>query len=136
MKFRNNQPPPAGFQLAPMIDVVFLLLIFFIVTFQLTDQEKVLEVNVPTAEEGVTKTRAHLEIIVNVKEDGEIIIEKQDYTLPQLQEKMERLARVNKDQPIKIRGDAKTDYQSIVQVIDHCRKAGIWNISFATQAPK
>ena len=43
MKFSKHTAPPAGFQLAPMIDIVFLLLAFFIVTYQMTDQEKDLE---------------------------------------------------------------------------------------------
>lgn len=136
MRFKNNQPPAAGFQLAPMIDVVFLLLIFFIVTYQLSDYEKELEVNVPTAEEGSTESRGYLEVVVNVREDGTIVIEKKDYTVDELQTYMANLFRVNKDQPIRIRGDGKTDYQDIVNVIDRCRKAGIWNISFATQSPK
>lgn len=136
MKFRNNQPPPAGFQLAPMIDVVFLLLIFFIVTYQLSDYETELEVSVPTAEEGATTTRGYLEELVNIRSDGTIVMEKKIYSLDELQAKMERLARVNKNQPIRIRGDADTKYQDIVSVIDRCRKAGIWNVSFATQKPK
>ncbi|MGJ8672337.1 ExbD/TolR family protein [Rubritalea sp.] len=136
MKFRNNQPPPAGFQLAPMIDVVFLLLIFFIVTYQLSDYETELEVSVPTAEEGATSTRGYLEELVNIRSDGTIVMEKTIYTLDELQAKMERLARVNKNQPIRIRGDADTRYQAIVNVIDRCRKAGIWNVSFATQKPQ
>ncbi|PQJ28706.1 ExbD/TolR family protein [Rubritalea profundi] len=136
MKFRDNQPPPTGFQLAPMIDVVFLLLIFFIVTYQLSDYETELEVSVPTAEEGITTTRHYLEEIINIRSDGTIVMEKQVYTLDELQAKMERLARVNKNQPIRIRGDADTRYQDVVNVIDRCRKAGIWNVSFATQKPK
>lgn len=136
MKFSDNQPPPTGFQLAPMIDVVFLLLIFFIVTYQLSDYETELEVSVPTAEEGATTTRHYLEEIINIRSDGTIVMEKQDYTLDELQAKMKRLARVNKNQPIRIRGDADTRYQDVVNVIDRCRKAGIWNVSFATQKPK
>lgn len=116
-----------------MIDVVFLLLIFFIFTYQLSDYETELDVSVPTAEEGSTAPRSYLEEVINVLSDGTIILEKKSFTLDELQDKMERLARVNKNQPIRIRGDAETKYQDIVTVIDRCRKAGIWNISFATQ---
>lgn len=119
-----------------MIDVVFLLLIFFIVTYQLSDYETELEVSVPTAEEGATSARGYLEEIVNIRSDGTIVMEKKTYSLDELQAKMKRLARVNKNQPIRIRGDADTRYQDIVNVIDRCRKAGIWNVSFATQKPK
>lgn len=136
MKFRNSQPPPADFQIAPMIDVVFLLLIFFIVTYQLSDYETELDVSVPTAEEGATTTRGYLEELINVRSDGTIVMEKKVYTLDELETKMRRLARVNKNQPIRIRGDGDTKYQDIINVIDRCRKAGIFNISFATQKAK
>lgn len=136
MKFRNNQPPPAGFQLAPMIDVVFLLLIFFIVTFQLTDNENEIDVNIPTAEEGATNPRSYLEKIINIQKDGTVIMEKKVYTLDELEAKMRNIVRVNKDQPVRLRCDAEGVNQDTFNVIDRCRKAGIWNISFATQQPK
>jgi len=136
MKFNKHSAPPAGFQLAPMIDIVFLLLAFFIVTYQMTDQEKDLEVNLPTAEEGKAKPRTYLEKVINIHEDGKVVIDKKPYTLDELQVKMGNLVRVNKNQPIRVRGDAKTDYEHIVRVIDRCRKAGVWNISFATGVPK
>lgn len=136
MKFSNHTAPPAGFQLAPMIDIVFLLLAFFIVTYQLTDQEKDLEVNLPTAEEGRAKVRTYTEKVINIHEDGKIVIDLKPYSLDELESKMGNLVRVNKSQPVRVRGDAKTDYEHIVRVIDRCRKAGVWNISFATGVPK
>lgn len=136
MKFRNSVPPSADFQIAPMIDVVFLLLIFFIVTYQLSDYETELDVSVPTAEEGATTTRGYLEELVNIRKDGTIVMEKKVYTLDELEAKMHRLHRVNESQPIRIRCDAEALSQDMINVIDRCRKAGIWNISFATQKPK
>lgn len=136
MKFRNNQPPPAGFQLAPMIDVVFLLLIFFIVTYQLTDNESEIDIRIPTAEGGATDPRSYLEQIINIQQDGTIVMEKKVYTLDELEAKMVNLVRVNKNQPVRLRCDAEGVNQDTFNVIDRCRKAGIWNISFATQKPK
>lgn len=136
MKFRNNQPPPAGFQLAPMIDVVFLLLIFFIVTYQLTSNETEIDISVPTAEEGATDPRSYLEKIINIQQDGTIIMEKKIYSLDELEAKMRNIARVNSKQPVRLRCDTEGLNQDTFNVIDRCRKAGIWNISFATQKPK
>lgn len=136
MKFRNSQPPSAEFQIAPMIDVVFLLLIFFIVTYQLSDYETELDVSVPTAEEGATTKRGYLEEIINIRSDGTIIMQKKVYTLDELEAKMRRLARVNRNQPIRIRGDGDTQYQNVANVIDRCAKSGIFNVSFATQKAK
>lgn len=135
MKFSNRQPEPASMQLAPMIDIVFLLLIFFIVTWQYTRSETELSVSVPTAEEGVQKSRSRGEIIINVLASGTLRVEGKDVDLVQLRQKLSAIAKQFKNQPVRIRGDGGVPYQRIVEVIDTCQKAGIWNISFATQRP-
>ncbi len=122
-------------QLAPMIDIVFLLLIFFIVTWQFSKSETELNVAVPTAEEGSDLTRAKGEIIINILSDGVIRVEGSTVDLPQLRDKLAAIAQRFENQPVRIRGDGAVAYQRIVEVIDTCQKAGIWNISFATQKP-
>ncbi len=136
MKFQNNDLPAAGFQLAPMIDIVFLLLFFFIVTWQITRSELDLRVAVPSSEEGADPKRVLGEIIVNVRADGEVIVEGQVMSQERLREKLAAVARLHKNQPVRLRGDATCDFQTIVGVIDTCQRAGIWNISFATQKPR
>ena len=122
-------------QLAPMIDIVFLLLIFFIVTWQFSRSETELNVSVPTAEEGSELNRPKGEIIINVLQDGVIRVEGVTVDLGQLHDKLAAIARHFENQPVRIRGDGEVAYQRIVEVIDTCQKAGIWNISFATQRP-
>ncbi len=122
-------------QLAPMIDIVFLLLIFFIVTWQFSRSETELGVSVPTAEEGADPERQRGEIIINVLADNSIRVEGLNVDLIQLHGKLAAIARQFENQPVRIRGDGKVAYQRIVEVIDTCKKAGIWNISFATQRP-
>ena len=123
-------------QMAPMIDVVFLLLIFFIVTWQFTRSETELSVSVPTAREGAEPERQSGEIAINILKDGKIRIDGSTVDLQQLLVKLAKIAEQFENQPVRIRGDGKVDYQRIVEVIDTCQKAGIWNISFATQRPK
>ncbi|MBK1829820.1 biopolymer transporter ExbD [Verrucomicrobiaceae bacterium R5-34] len=136
MKFNNREPESAAFPLAPMIDVVFLLLIFFIATMQFSQSERELNVSVPVAEEGADAQQTVGEIIVNVKENGEVVVDNSVMSQDQLYAKLTRIAAVHKNQAIRIRGDGKVEYQKIVQVIDVCQKAGIPNISFATQVRK
>ncbi len=122
-------------QLAPMIDIVFLLLIFFIVTWQFTRSETELNVSVPTAMEGAEPERQRGEIVINILADNTIRIEGTTVDLAQLLEKLAPIAAAFENQPVRIRGDGGVAYQRIVEVIDTCQKAGIWNISFATQLP-
>jgi biopolymer transport protein ExbD len=136
MKFQSRQLEPAGMQLAPMIDIVFLLLIFFIVTWQFSRSETEMKISVPSSQEGADPKRVLGEIIVNVRVTGEVVVEGQVMSQAQLKQKLSAIAKQHQNQPVRLRGDAKCEYQTIVEVIDTCQKAGIWNISFATQRPK
>ncbi len=141
MKIRDNSPPPASFQLAPMIDIVFLLLIFFLVTYQITEKEKDLDVSVPTATEGSEQSRVANEIVINLTSEGVISISGEVYTKEQLKAKLERIVKASElantggadRQPVRIRGDANVTYQEAIELVDVVRKAGIWNIGFATK---
>jgi len=136
MNFRSNQAAARGeMQMAPMIDIVFLLLIFFIVTWNYARFETELNISVPAAEEGQDPQRSIGEIIVNVREDGVIVVLSQELTEDQLLGRLSELAAVYRDQAVILRGDSKTSYEDIVKVLDICQKAGIWNVAFATRRP-
>lgn len=137
MNFRSRaQPEPSGFQIAPMIDVVFLLLIFFLVTWNFARQETELDVKVPTAREGKENRRAIGEVILNVRADGTIVMNRRTYTPEELQAALARIAEMYPDQAVVLRGDENTDYRYIVDVLDICRSANIWNVAFATSKPE
>ena len=126
-----------------MIDVVFLLLIFFIVTWKFSRDEVDLNVSVPTAENGENTQRPLGEIIVNVRENGIITIDGQEYAEDDLRTRLNSIAEAYKDaetgksrQPIRIRGAGKVDYERVLEVVDLCKEAGIWNISFSGRKPQ
>ncbi len=140
MKFKNNTPDAAGFQLTPMLDVVFLLLIFFVVTQKFILNEQDVKVTVPTAANSTEEqARAIEEIIINVREENEelvIVIDRKNFTRDELHDLMKRMVTVNPNQAVRIRGDAEARWQKIVDVISACSQAGVWNISFSKQLPK
>ena len=137
MKFQNNTTAPkAEMQMAPMIDVVFLLLIFFIVTWNYARFETELDVSVPVAEEGADPQRTVGEIIVNVRKDGAIILNSVEITEEQLLSKLKTIAEIYKDQAVILRGDREAAYDHIIRVLDVCQKAKIWNVAFATNRPE
>jgi biopolymer transport protein ExbD len=123
-------------QMAPMIDIVFLLLIFFIVTWQFSRDEMDLKIAVPTSEEGAEPERVLGEIILNVRADGDVSVWGQTRSRAELRELLAAIAEQHENQPVRVRGDAMTPFEEIVRVIDTCQQAGIWNISFATQRPE
>ena len=135
MKFKSPKPPESVIQLAPMIDIVFLLLIFFLVTWQFSRSEQDSRVKIPTSSQGKEETRAISEINVNIRQSGELVINGEVLTEQELQTKLRAIVAVYQNQPVRLRGDGEITYQTLMGVIDICQQAGIWNISFATRRP-
>ena len=137
MKFQSTTTAPkAEMQMAPMIDVVFLLLIFFIVTWNYARFETELDVSVPVAEEGADPQRTVGEIIVNVRKDGKIVLNNVEITEGDLLKKLKTIAEIYKDQAVILRGDREAAYDHIIRILDLCQKAKIWNVAFATNRPE
>src|SRR4051812_28313705 len=138
MRFRNvRQIAPIPLQLAPLIDILLLLLLFFIITMNFAKQETEIEISVPAADAGkVNENRDVGEIVVNVKKDGSITVEGEKLTEDQLLAKLKLIASVHKDQAVILRGDEHSYHKDNVNVLNVCQKAGIWNISFATRDPE
>ncbi|MDF1658664.1 MAG: biopolymer transporter ExbD [Verrucomicrobiales bacterium] len=137
MKFRETSSQQgAELELAPMIDVVFLLLIFFIVTWQFARFERDMDISVPAAEEATDTDRQAGEIIVNVKEDGSIVLNGRDVSQGELLSKLQAISEAYPDQAVILRGSSDANFQAIINVLDQIKKAGIWNVAFATTKPQ
>ena len=95
-----------------------------------------LKIAVPTSEEGADPKRVLGEIVLNVRADGSVSVWGETKSKAQLKETLAAIATQHENQPVRVRGDATTPFQRIVEVIDTCQQAGIWNISFATQRPE
>jgi biopolymer transport protein ExbD len=134
MRFRGYKPADTtGMQLAPMIDIVFLLLIFFIVTWSYARFETELDISLPAASKSQEPNRLVGEIVVNVHKDGRMIIEGAELTDEKLLGMLSEIVTAYKDQAVILRGDKETSYENIMRVLNICKEAGIWNISFATE---
>ena len=136
MKFRDtNAQQGAELELAPMVDVVFLLLIFFIVTWQFARFERDMDISVPAAEETTDEPRNVGEIIVNVRTDGSIVLNGLEVSEEELLAKLKSISEAYPDQAVILRGSSEANFQAIINVLDEIKKAGIWNVAFATTNP-
>jgi biopolymer transport protein ExbD len=132
MKFRRRPPEVIGFQIAPMVDILLVLLCFFIVTWSFAKKEMELDVKVPAAQSGNEPIAAVNQTVLNVKMDGSVVWNRKAVSTEELRSRLQELARLYPDYAIILRGDERTAYKSIVNVLDTCRDAGIWNVAFAT----
>lgn len=137
MNFRKQMlPSHSGFQMAPMVDIMFLLLIFFMVSAVYVQWETRVDVTVPTADTGVRATRQAGEIIVNVDETGNYFINEVQMAPDRLRSVLAQVSEQFPNQPVIIRADSQTPHQYVVGVLDICRQVDIWNIAFATLPDK
>lgn len=116
--------------ITPMLDVVFIMLIFFIVTASFV-KETGIEVNRPDASTSVSKPRANILIAVNDK--GEIWIDKRKVEESQVRANIERLHAENPQGGVVIQADVESKTRYVVAVMDAARAAGVYDVSLATE---
>ena|SRR5712691_7438345 len=121
-----------GIQLAPLVDVLLLLLIFFLMTWNAARDENELDVKVPKASAAKEKPAPIGDVIVNVKADGNVVVNRRTLSGPDLTELLKSLVRLNAEQAVVIRGDEAGAYRNIVNVLNICSEAGVTNVAFAT----
>ena len=134
MNFRSElSGEQERFQLAPLIDIVFLLLIFFVVTSALQAVEREMNIQVPTAQKGKVPKRPSPPYYVNIRRDGTYVVSNRSYTLDELRQWLESLGEAYAAAPptIVIRTDRNTPSQYLVSVIDACIAADIRNFAIA-----
>jgi biopolymer transport protein ExbD len=132
------RPPPrhratVQINMTPMIDVTFLLIIFFLLSSHLAQQETQLELDLPSAASGrqaVDDERPRLS--VNVSSDGSVML---GSTETEPQEMGRRLAiereRLGNDLEVRIRADRSVPYSAVEPILLACAEAEIWNVTFA-----
>ncbi len=136
MNFRGrSKRPSVGFQLAPMIDIMFLLLCFFIAAQIYAQWETEIDITLPTAETGEMPSRLPSEIIINIRADGTHVVNQRELDREGLQNLLARIVALYPGQPVVIRADLQTPYEYLIRTLDLCRQSDLWNISFATTEP-
>ncbi len=137
MNFRGHAAPERlFFQIAPLVDILLFLLVFFIMTWNFARNEAELDVKVPAAREGKESSRPVGEVILNVRRDGSITMNRRTMSSEELLKTLSRVAELYPDQAVVLRGDQNVDYKYVVDVLDVCRAANIWNVAFATSKPE
>jgi biopolymer transport protein ExbD len=125
----------AELNLTPMIDVVFLLIIFFMVATKFAEIERDLRVNPPSSNHAQPITGTPRELIVNVTQTGQYIVNGVEYPPADLEKLLARAAGENPDQAVIVRGDRKVILQEPVNVLSLCEKYAIKKKFLTTTQP-
>ena len=134
MNFSKNRRSHApAVQMASLMDVIFLLLCFFVTSSVFSQWETEISIALPTAKSATVPGRMPGEIILNLNEKGTISVNGQELSLSEVTERLTRIAKLYPGQPVVIRADKTAAYEKLVGLIDACRAADVWNFSLATK---
>ena len=134
MKFKTETRSRAPvLALTSMLDVIFLLLCFFVTVSVFSQWESEISIKLPTAKTAEQPERLPGEIIVNIARDGSVKVNGANMPLDDLKSRLAKISRFYPGQPVIIRADREVRYESLVSVIDTCREADVWNFSLATE---
>ena len=133
MKLRQGNRDDLEINLTSLIDVVFLLLIFFMVTTTFERQAR-LRIELPEASEEPTSVSAN-QLEIAISEDGRFYVNSNEVVNTQLQtlkSAIEKAAGDDREQPVTVRADARTPHQAVVKAMDAVSQLGFINLSIAT----
>jgi len=136
MRFVKKLDIKTEFQVAPLVDVVFLLIIFFISTASFRLEESQLKVRLPGVGISSVSASEFEDVIISIKSNGTVMVNQQEYDSPtsndlkQLRTMLKKLSSIFPDQGVIIRADAGALHGRVVDVLNACAASGIKNISF------
>jgi biopolymer transport protein ExbD len=130
MRLRDQPTRRARIEMIPLIDVVFLLLIFFIYTMLSMTIHKGIPVLLPKANTGLMDKEEYL--AVSITRDHKIFLNEEETPLEDLLRRLTDLSKGNPNQRVFIRGDRRIPYEVVVRVLDTVRAAGLRKVSLET----
>jgi len=118
--------------MTPLIDIVFLLLIFFMVMTRFDEEDYKLDVVLPSASEAQPLMAKPREIFINIDEQGQFFVRGNQMSLEALEEMLEQAGADNPSGSVVIRADKNGRLEYSVLVMNACNKAGLTNYSIST----
>lgn len=133
MPLRTEPLEEPSINLTSMLDVVMLLIVFFMVGTKFSEEERQTSIQVPTASDNYTLSGEPDKIIINVTIDKEISVRNQSYTLDSLKTMLAAACEAYPGQGVIIRGDGRGELQAAVDVMSICTAAGIKSVSLSVK---
>jgi len=132
MKLSSKPPRKTAINLTPLIDVLFILIIFFTVSSTFLEQPGI-ELKLPEAESSQSHTAQ--KVIVYVDAEGNLFLNDEPLTVDQLAESVESLISAQTDKSVVLRADEQVHHGLVIKIMDLLRKKGIYKIVVSTDKP-
>jgi biopolymer transport protein ExbD len=138
MPLKIQRDDQTSINLTPMIDIVFLLIIFFMVSTRFSElseaeMERDIALHVPTVTDARALTKAPRKRVINVYQDGRIALDQKTVSIEELQSELAAARQQYKKLGVVVRGDGESRYQNVANVIATCRKADISDLNISVR---
>jgi len=126
MVVKLKQPSALGsLSLTPLIDVVFLLLVFFLVATRFAQEEREMDLALPTASEAMPMTEEPKQVFIDIDENGQFFIDNQPLTVAEIENSLRQVVADNPlHQKVYIRADRNVKYDAVVAIMNVCNLVG------------
>ncbi|OGP26138.1 MAG: hypothetical protein A2038_02660 [Deltaproteobacteria bacterium GWA2_57_13] len=131
MQFLKESEEEVGISLTSLIDVIFLLLIFFMVTTTIIDPSRRLDIQLPQAKAASAESQS-TPVTIEVGQRGEITVNGEKVDLPGLETRLRAMGRNGRKSAL-VRADRRLDYGRVVAVLGICRASGLQDIGIAVR---
>lgn len=136
MRVKMEEDDAVEVQMAPLIDCVFLLLIFFLVATTLKKIEKQLPLQLPVSAAAVGVQAQEDMLIIGVDQKGQAYLGANPVTIGLLHDRLRQAAQENPNQRVRVDADRDAPFQHVMRVLDMCEFEGLRNVGFHTKAAK
>jgi len=136
MRYRRPRSNDAEVSMSPLIDAVFLLLIFFLVATMLKQEDRDIDITPPQSRSAVKLPPDDDVVVVGIDMDGALFWQGEPATANLLHRQLRELAGADRGQRIRLDADARAPFERVAEVLDMCRFRGLQNVGIRTYDPR
>ncbi|MBT3296125.1 MAG: biopolymer transporter ExbD [Verrucomicrobia bacterium] len=137
MRIRKPQEGDAGvINMSSLLDVMFILIIFFLATTTFQQDERDIKVNLPESAEGQALSSAAKVIVINVRADGTYVMASQEIAVEAMQTALFNAIQADPQQKVLIRGDRQALHGHVAIAVSLCKRAGVHEANLGYQLPR
>ena len=137
MRIRRGQEADSNvINVSSLVDVMFILIIFFLATTTFHQEERDIKVNLPESSDAKALSTAAKVIVVNVRRDGTYVMSDNEYTIDDLEKIILSAVKADAGQKVLIRGDRQSLHGHVAAAVALCKRAGIHEANIGYQLPK
>ncbi len=133
MPLKTHMDEQPELNLTPMIDIVFLLIIFFMVSTKASELERKIALDVPQISNTEALSPAPRKRVVNILRDGRILLDQEEVTVEELVRRLQLQRQNDSRMGVIVRGDADGSFQNVATVLGACRQAGVSDMGISVR---